>query len=70
MSQNHKRNSLNKSEPHINRGFELMLRQNSRREELPEPKTFSFCFGKMISLFGREIHIDFSFNLNVKKVNL
>lgn len=70
MGKNQKRTNLNKSEPHINRGFELMLRQNSRREELPEPKTFSFCFGKIISLLKREIHIDFSFNLNIKKVNL
>lgn len=42
MSQNSKGKHLNKDEPHINRGFELMLRYNSREEKpkqsKPEPE--------------------------------
>lgn len=59
-------NDLNKKEPHINRGFELMLRQHSRRE-IVNPKTFFISFGKMISLLNREIHIYFDFGLDIKK---
>jgi hypothetical protein len=48
------RNKLNKSEPEINRGVELLLLRNRRRR--PEkPKTFQVKFGKMVSLFRREI---------------
>jgi len=65
MSNNEKRH-LNKKEPHINRGFELMLRHNSRRE-IAAPKTFSFSFGKVISLLNREIQVNFDFGLNIKK---
>lgn len=59
-------NDLNKKEPHINRGFELMLRQHSRRK-IVNPKTFSISFGKLISLLNREIHINFDFSLDIKK---
>lgn len=59
-------NDLNKKEPHINRGFELMLRQHSRRETI-NPRTFSISFGKLISLLNREIHIYFDFGLDIKK---
>ena len=40
MSQNSKKTNLNKDEPRINRGFELMLRYNSKEEKpiQPEPK--------------------------------
>lgn len=65
MSNNEKKH-LNKKEPHINRGFELMLRHNSRRE-IATPKTFYFSFGKVISLLNREIHINFDFGLDIKK---
>lgn len=65
MSENEKTH-LNKKEPHINRGFELMLRHNSRRE-IAKPKTFSISFGKVISLLNREIQINFDFSLNIKK---
>lgn len=51
----------------INRGFELMLRHNSRREEPSEPKSFQFCFGKMISLLKREIHFQIDFFFDMKK---
>jgi hypothetical protein len=44
-----KDSNLNNSEPEINRGIELLLRNRRRRES--EPKTFQVKFGKMISLF-------------------
>jgi hypothetical protein len=58
--------SLNKNEPRINRGFELMLRKNIRREKVL-PKSFQIHFGKMISFFSREIHFEFNFFINKKK---
>ena len=56
---------LNNSEPEINRGVELLLRKRRRKSE--EPKTFQMRFGKMISLFRREIHMHFEFHLDVRK---
>lgn len=56
---------LNNSEPEINRGVELLLRKRRRKSE--EPKTFQMRFGKMISLFRREIHILFEFHLDIRK---
>jgi hypothetical protein len=50
----------------INRGFELMLRHNSKEEKSSKPKDYSFHFGKMLSLFDREINIKFSLNVNKK----
>jgi hypothetical protein len=51
-------------ELHINRGVELLLR---RRREKPEaPKTVQFSFGKMVSLFRREIRINLNFSLDIK----
>lgn len=61
------RRKLNKLDPHINRGFELMLRKHNRREEPSKPKTFHVRFGKMLSLLQREIHINFEFNLDIIK---
>jgi len=52
---------------HINRGFELMLKHISKREKSSEPKTFQLNFGKMLSLFDREIHFKFDFFFNIKK---
>ena len=49
-----KNNNLNNSEPEINRGVELLLRNRRKRES--KPKTFQVKFGKMISLFHREFH--------------
>jgi len=37
------KNNLNKDEPQINRGVELLLRN---RRKNPEPKTFQMKFGK------------------------
>lgn len=51
----------------MNRGFELMLRKHKREEKPSQPKTFQVRFGKMISLFRREIHFQFDFFLDIKK---
>ncbi len=57
----------NDSDPHINRGFELMLRQHNRREKPSTPKTFQIRFGKMLSLLKREIHFQIDFFLDIRK---
>ena len=49
----------------INKGVELMLRNKTKKEE--RSKTFQNRFGKMISLFRRELHISLDFSLDVKK---
>jgi hypothetical protein len=62
------KNKLNNSDDlQINRGFELMLRHNSRREKPSEPKTFQLRFGKMLSLLKREIHFQIDFLFDMKK---
>ena len=56
---------LNNQETHINRGFELLLR---RRRKKPEPpKTFQIKFGKMVSLFRREIVFHLNLYLDIRK---
>lgn len=59
------KSNLNNLDSHMNRGFELMLQHHTRREESSKPKKCSLHFGKMLSLFSREIH--FEFNLEIKK---
>ena len=62
--------SLNKtkSEPlEINKGFELMLRHRNRRGNQRKPKTFHIMFGKVLSLFKREIRLHFEFSIDIKK---
>ena len=62
--------SLNKtkSEPlEINKGFELMLRHRNRRGNQRRPKTFHIMFGKVLSLFKREIRLHFEFRIDIKK---
>ena len=59
------RNKLNNADSHINRGVELLLR-NRRRKPDP-PKTFQIKFGKMVSLFRREIVLHFNFYLDIRK---
>ncbi len=66
-NQEGKRKDLNKSDPHINRGFELLLRK--RRKKPQRPKTFELRFGKMVSLFKREIHFNLEFSLDIMKIN-
>ena len=56
---------LNKSDPHINRGVELLLRNRRRKPE--PPKTFQLKFGKMVSLFRREIVFHLNFYLDIRK---
>ena len=59
------KNKINKTEPQINRGVELLLRNRRRRSE--KPKTFQVKFGKMISLFRREFHLFFEFHFDIRK---
>ena len=59
------RSKLNKSDPHINRGVELLLRNRRRKPE--PPKTFQIKFGKMVSLFRREIIFNLNFYLDIRK---
>ena len=56
---------LNKSDPHINRGVELLLRNRRRKPE--RPKTFQIKFGKMVALFRREIVFHMNFYLDIRK---
>jgi len=59
------KSKLNKSEPQINRGVELLLRNRRRTSE--RPKTFQVKFGKMISLFRREFHFFIDFHFDIRK---
>ena len=56
---------LNKNEPQINRGVELLLRNRRKRESAP--KTFQVKFGKMISLFRRDFHFFIEFHFDIRK---
>jgi hypothetical protein len=57
--------NLNNHETNINRGVELLLR--NRRNKPDPPKTFQVKFGKMISLFRREIVFHLNFYLDIRK---
>ena len=59
------KSSLNKSDSHINRGVELLLRNRRRKPE--PPKTFQIKFGKMVALFRREIVFHLNFYLDIRK---
>ena len=59
------KSNLNNETTHINRGFELLLR--NRRKEPDAPKTFQVKFGKMVSLFRREIVLHLNFYLDIRK---
>lgn len=63
--QEEERRKLNKLEPQINRGVELLLR--NRRKRSQKPKTFQVRFGKMISLFRREFHFFIEFHFDIRK---
>ena len=56
---------LNKDKPEINRGVELLLR--NRRKKPDKPKTFQVKFGKLISLWNREIVFHLNFYLDIRK---
>ena len=56
---------LNKDKPlEINRGVELLLRN---RRKQTKPKTFQVKFGKLISLWNREIVFHFNVYLDIRK---
>ena len=59
------RSNLNNTDPHINRGVELLLR--NRRAKPEQPKTFQVKFGKMVALFRREIVFHLNFYLDIRK---
>ena len=56
---------LNNHNSHINRGVELLLR--NRRKKPEPPKTFQVKFGKMVSIFRREIVFHLNFYLDIRK---
>ena len=56
---------LNKDKPEINRGVELLLR--NRRKKPHKPKTFQVKFGKLISLWNREIVFHINVYLDIRK---
>ena len=63
--QDDEKRKLNKTDPQINRGVELLLRNRRRKSE--KPKTFQVKFGKMISLFRREFYFFIDFHFDIKK---
>ena len=64
--QEDEKKDLNKNEPlEINRGVELLLR--NRRKKPDKPKTFQVKFGKLISLWNREIVFHINVYLDIRK---
>ena len=57
--------TLNKDKPEINRGVELLLR--NRRKKPDKPKIFQVKFGKLISLWNREIVFHLNVYLDIRK---
>ena len=58
--------TLNNDEPlEINRGVELLLR--NRRKKPERSKTFQVKFGKLVSLWNREIVFHFNVYLDIRK---
>ena len=65
-NQEEEKKDLNKNKPlQINRGVELLLR--NRRNKPDKPKTFQVKFGKLISLWNREIVFHFNVYLDIRK---
>ena len=65
-NQEEEKKDLNKNKPlEINRGVELLLR--NRRKKPDKPKTFQVKFGKLISLWNREIVFHFNVYLDIRK---
>ena len=65
-NQEEEKKDLNKNEPlQINRGVELLLR--NRRNKPDKPKTFQVKFGKLVSLWNREIVFHFNVYLDIRK---
>jgi hypothetical protein len=63
--QEEEKRNLNKDKPEMNRGVELLLRNRRRKPE--RPKTFQVKFGKLISLWNREIVFHVNFYLDIIK---
>ena len=64
--QEDEKKDLNKDKPlEINRGVELLLR--NRRKKPDKPKTFQVKFGKLISLWNREIVFHINVYLDIRK---
>jgi len=64
--QEDEKKDLNKDKPlEINRGVELLLR--NRRKKPEKPKTFQVKFGKLVSLWNREIVFHFNVYLDIRK---
>ena len=63
--QEDEKKDLNKDKPEINRGVELLLR--NRRKKPDKPKTFQVKFGKLISLWNREIVFHLNVYLDIRK---
>ena len=63
--QEEEKRNLNKDKPEMNRGVELLLRNRRRKPE--RPKTFQVKFGKLISLWNREIVFHVNFYLDIRK---
>ena len=64
--QEDEKKDLNKDKPlEINRGVELLLR--NRRKKPDKPKTFQVKFGKLISLWNREIVFHVNVYLDIRK---
>ena len=63
--QEDEKKDLNKDKPEINRGVELLLR--NRRKKPDKRKTFQVKFGKLISLWNREIVFHINVYLDIRK---
>ena len=63
--QEDEKKDLNNDKPEINRGVELLLR--NRRKKPDKPKTFQVKFGKLISLWNREIVFHVNVYLDIRK---
>ena len=65
-NQEEEKKDLNKNKPlEINRGVELLLR--NRRNKPDKTKTFQVKFGKLVSLWNREIVFHFNVYLDIRK---
>ena len=57
--------TLNKDKPEINRGVELLLRNRRKKPERSKP--FQVKFGKLVSLWNREIVFHLNVYLDIRK---
>ena len=57
--------SINKTNPPVNRGVELMLQGGKKRKKKP----FHITLKKISNFFNKEIEIYFEFSLSIKNKN-